>query len=55
MWDEAASHRVLSLVLCSGQHAVHLTMHDYVCPNHASSKLAFAEVEIFLRLAAGAT
>ena len=54
LWEETAKYRVLSLVVCSAQHAVHLTMHDYVCPEYESSKSAFTEIEDSLRLVAGA-
>jgi len=53
LWDEEANYPVLSLVMCSARHAVHLTLHDYGCQNHESSNADFVEIERSIRLAAG--
>jgi hypothetical protein len=54
LWDVDSSYRVLSLILCSAEYALQLTLHDYECKDYESTKLDFAEVEQSMRLAAGA-
>jgi len=52
--DKRADYRVLSIVLCDTQHAVQITMHDYLCTDYEATKEAFAEVERSIRKEAGA-
>ncbi len=52
--DHGAEYRVLSLVLCNTQHAVHITVHDYGCTDYEATKDAFANVERSIRKVAGA-
>ncbi len=54
LWDGSSSYRVLSLVLCTADYALQVTIHDYLCKDYEGTKLAFADIERSLRLAAGA-
>jgi hypothetical protein len=54
MWDEPSNYRVLSLVACTADYALHLTLHDYECSDCAEPNRAFTDIELSMRLAAGA-
>ena len=41
LYDAQASYRVLSLVVCGRQQAIHITVHDYWCTDYAATCSTF--------------
>jgi len=45
LYDEQASYRVLSLVVCDCKSAVQIAVHDYLCESYCETQEAFAQLE----------
>ncbi|MFZ5551356.1 MAG: hypothetical protein ACOZJX_21865 [Pseudomonadota bacterium] len=45
LYNNEASYRVLSLVVCTEREALQVTVHDYWCQDHEASRENFIEIE----------